>query len=556
MVIFIFALLLRVYYITQKVGTQIDEPLTATITSCKYDYNLAYIPAVGHIYSGEELKELIIPKQKSIPNIISDLKQLKKNNCHDHAHPNLYYIMFKAFTVPAKKFDLPTLIQYGCGLNLIIFTLSYIVMYKLLKLLFEENQLMIPLGLIVAFLNTGVISTTLLVRMYELQIFCAIFITYSLARMYQSIIKNKTILSTKNIVLFIISSVMCILSGYFMGIYAGFILIVLILLLLFKKQYRTMLLLIPILLSISTITLLIYPEYFSGLSGSRGVQISHILIWHHFGNIINRSILGIISSYRFFLFYLPVVIILLISFFFIKKSKIKYLPLLLFFTAFLWTAIIMILSPEKILRYIVPVFPILSLIIPWEINCLTGIKKKVFSLSIILIYIFYSLTPKALEWYAFVSEPDGYKYYEKPIDLFSSHIENLYLNQPEFTNNPKIPVIFVVSGGWNYINLIYKLNDSQKYEFYYLSDKILKNDHNLYKKLNQILHKYNHYYLVQGYRLKETPDIKGFKNIKQNGSEIEYESPSIQREYFFELNKITLINYKKNYRNVKIKVNM
>lgn len=552
LIVFILAFSIRIYYITQKAGLHIDETLTATITSCKYGTNLAFIPEWDFVYTGKQLKELLNPRHKDLNNTLSDLKLLRENNCRDTAHPNLYYLMFKVFTFPAKQLDMRNIINYGCSLNLIIFCFSFILMYKLLNLLFKDNPSVIPLGLAVAFLNTSSISLTLFVRMYELQTLAAIFVTYVFAINYQAIEEKKEVLTHKNVLLFVTSSVICVLSGYFMGIYLAFIILALLAIWINKKQFRTILEYLLVFLLTATFSLFIYPGYFNGFHHSRTDQLLNVFTEANYNNIYN-SLLGLISSYKFFLFYFPVVLLLLLSSFFMKKERKNELPTYLFLLALVWSFIIMFLAPEKILRYIAPVYPILGLIVPYIASHLQNTKRNILIVSIIFMYIFYALTAKNVEWHAFATEPGGFKYYDPSYDLFHSHIENIYKINPEFTKHPDIPVIFLGKGLWNYVNLIYYLNDKQKYEFHLLTKWRYNPRYLKYEDFYKDLFKYKRYYLLIGKNCIENPGEKGydrklgFENVGFTAFDIRH-SPqffhAVKGEEGFEFNRVYLIDRK------------
>lgn len=518
--VFVIAFSIRVYYISHRAGTHIDEMVTATVTECKYNKDLFFNPKQGITYSGKELKNLIIPKQQKFNESLFALKMLRENNCGDYSQPSLYYTTFKLFTLPAEKFDFKTLVSYGCALNLIFFGFSFILMYKILKRLFSEQPFVIPLGLAAAFLNTGSITITLLVRMYELQTLAAIFISYASISIYKNILESKNVLSIKDWLLYFLSSIICINSGYFMGIYYAFITLFLQLKSIKDKQYKITLYIFIIFLLTILASWIVYPGYLNGLLHERATEVYAAL--NHPENINNliNSILSLISHFRFFMYYFPVLLILL-GCILIERNDLKVNRgfLTLYLISIFWALFIAIISPIKVFRYIYPVFPILSLIIPYIVSYLKGFKKYLISILIIFVYIFYALSPKSVEWSDYFTEINGYKYYNPSYDLFSSHIENLNLKQPEFTKHPDIPVILMVNAPWQYSNLFYYLNDEQKYEYYYLPYDKNRDFNKLTEEgFDKYLKKYDYFYLITTYTMQEPKNWKSvWKKEYRNG---------------------------------------
>lgn len=519
-IIFVLAFSIRLYYIQQKSGIHEDTMVTASTTVCnKYGRQRYFYPEQGVIYTGKEIKDLATPTHQSFKKTFFDLSLLRENSCGDYSQPNLYYMLFKIFSFPAQKLDLQTLIHYGCALNLLIFCCSFVAMYKLLKELFDSTPSVIPLGLAVAFLNTGAISTTLLIRAYELQAFASILLTYFFVLIYKELALNKNNLGIKTSSLYVISSAICILSGYFMAIYYGLISLFLLGKTVINKQYKMILSLLIMFILTCVVFLLIYPGYFNSLFNEiTTVQVFSTML--HSKNTANiyDSVWSLISHIRFFLFYYLIVIILVGTFFFVRKRLENNVILfsILAINIF-WLIFVAFVSPFKVLRYIYPAFPLISLIIPYLVSHLKGLKNFLLTVLIIFIYVFYAFSAKQTEWSDFFTETNGYRYFNPTYDIFSSHIENLYKKKPAFINNPNIPVIFMANGMWQCINLLYKLNDKQKYEFHFLP----YNGYRDYRKLSQegfdkYLNKYKRYYLVIGYTYWITGDITAENAVWQN----------------------------------------
>jgi len=125
-----------------------------------------------------------------------------------------------------------------------------------------------------------------------------------------------------------------------------------------------------------------------------------------------------------------------------NKAHPLLVPLFLVVAALAFSAAALYLAPYKILRYIMPVFPLLAL---FDALALHRLKKAPF-LLFASVMIAISLV------YAFDT----------------SHIENLSREKPEifaFTSRPEVPVLILNMNYWKYADMIPYLADTQRYEF-------------------------------------------------------------------------------------------
>ena len=85
-------------------------------------------------------------------------------------------------------------------------------MYKILRRLFNDN-ILIPFGLLAAFVNTGSLSATLFLRTYEMQATIFLLLTYVCIKFYDNI-KSSTFLSKKNFFIAAFVLALTLLTGY------------------------------------------------------------------------------------------------------------------------------------------------------------------------------------------------------------------------------------------------------------------------------------------------------------------------------------------------------
>ena len=136
---------------------------------------------------------------------------------------------------------------------------------------------------------------------------------------------------------------------------------------------------------------------------------------------------------------------------------------LVFWLNFLWTAIIIFLAPYKILRYIMPVFPILALIIPYTISYF---KKNI--IQICIIFLIFGLN------YYFAVEFHKNLNIGKYIPIISKFdfLQNRQVDKYIFDENKNQPVLILKDQENPTMGEVLKIsevlpyfNDNQKYKF-------------------------------------------------------------------------------------------
>ncbi len=458
LVVFIICLFVRIYQINRVESVHIDSALTSTITYSVNPKGVTYYIPQGE-YTGRQLKEIFIPKHKA--NISADLKNIYLKSGNDALHPNLYYFFFRFFTHSAPNLDLQNLIKYGCGLNLIFFSFSFFLMYKLLDELFSKKDI-IPFGLCVAFLNTSSISMTLFVRSYEMQATAVIFFVYAFVKLIKKI-KIGEKFSKSDVLILFSSSLFCMLSAYLLNMVLGILYASIIVFLMLKKRFRDILTIFVVGIFTMLCSFLIYPNYYAVLFASKMGEINS-----HTGSV------GMLSALKFgycrclltsHLFYIYSIIILIIGSFFKSETKSRtYLQTFLIITFFALFSMLCYISPFPLLRYCSPMFPIMALLYPYILQNKTFIVRTIFSVLIAMTMLYASIFAKNVEEF---EKPDyiiqtGH-FYNLPT------IQNLFIGHDKkriFTQKPEYPVLFFYNGIEDYVDLIYFMADEQKYIFY------------------------------------------------------------------------------------------
>ena len=450
LLIFIFAFGIRTYWISQKEGINGDEALSLIVSSYNdigwlwnvdYDHNT--------VYSGKLVKEITFWDNSSVKNAFGDIRKLRYDT-RDSPHTNFYYSLLRLSFAGVKTGNLHRIILQGCVLNLFLFVISFLIFFLLLRRLFD-NFLIISVALVVAFLNTGAISNTLLLRPYQLQETMLIVMSYFFVLLYQKIGQRAKIDKWQNLLLLSFPVGFVLDSGYFVLIYVLLIFTTLIVQSFITNQKQNITFLFSVFLYSLVFTGVLYCKYYDGFVGERGKEALGKLgisgLFHNFFislqayiQLIDRHILSI-----------PVLLILLMSIFIIlyqNKSKFnlvqpKNILLILISIAFIWSFGVIFVAPYKSLRYIVPTFPVMSLFIVLIIQRINNNKiRYIFSGLILSIFIFNAFSISKIE-----------------------NINKNVLNEQIFTQEPSIPVVVMNQTPWKYGDMIPYLNDSQKYEF-------------------------------------------------------------------------------------------
>lgn len=184
---FVLLLFLILFYVRIYSSEKKEELHTDEIYSVMLANNIKYYWSnfEDGEYSGEDLKHSIlnncVEEQSSLSgnfvnkDLQDDLAHLWKNN-GDTPHASLYYMFLRIsfyfnnnlFTSTPKDVDIGNIIETGVGLNLLFFSISFLLFWALLRNIAKRNILIILVGLAVAFGNKMSIENTLLIREYQL----------------------------------------------------------------------------------------------------------------------------------------------------------------------------------------------------------------------------------------------------------------------------------------------------------------------------------------------------------------------------------------------------
>jgi hypothetical protein len=466
--IYLLALGVRIYWLTQKDGLHVDEGLTVAYT-CYNDFIARENYKEGKKYTGKELKEASLVNNTGLKSTLNDVRNLWKDN-RDAPHTNLYYTFLRLSFIGAKPGEISSIIVRGGILNLLLFTVSFVFFFMLMRLLFPGSELLQYASVLCAFLSTAAISNTLFFRPYQIQetmfiIFCYYFVL-SLGWNKYFIYEKKIFTGVIKPLLFTsLITAVTLLTGYYAVIFIGLFGIYAIYYQCKNKTFSQ----IPFYFAVLGLGLLLaivlYPKYLSGFLSYRGTETIKTISDNKWGNI-SSSLKSAGSLLGKHFFSSPVIFVcfwyLIMAFTLIRRQKftqdiqnktsyaltaIKKTALYIFAASLIYILIVYIIAPYKVLRYGMPVFPFFVILPVLLIDSFGKKAQKVAACAMLLLcgsFVFNAVR--------------------------ESKIENLFRNKPDqfiFTKDKEIPV-YVINGiwsAWKYGNFTPYVNDEQAYYF-------------------------------------------------------------------------------------------
>lgn len=466
LLVFILAIFVRCYWFSQKTGFHADEGFAIEI-SHNDKKTSEYLPE--KTYFAKELKSMIFYSSNSdVKSVFKDLKELR-NGSNDTLSTPLYYSLFRISQINQDSQNIMQYIQRGFFLNLIIFSLSFFVMFKLLNL-FDFDKKYIPFILLVCFLNTGSISNTLFIKAYILQELAYILLAYAFVYNIKLLKNNINIFNAKNIILTIFSACLALFSGYFSLFYLLALFIAYVIYAIKLKAYKNIGKFAIIGFSSLLLTCLIYPKFFLILSVDNPTNTTTYSIYGYSLFSLAKDFISITCKY---LFYVPILFILAYSVFYVVKNKIKITnPVLVTLVAinFIVAMLSLYFGIYKVLRYVVPTFAVLSLILPFLLFKLDEKRKSILIITTIIIYLFACFFPKTIESRdsAIVAKPNNY----------FPNIENTFIStQCEPIKNSEVPIVIFTTEDWQIYNILPYMKDNQIVVLNHYNKKIKPFEH-------------------------------------------------------------------------------
>lgn len=393
---------IRCYKFSGKESMFSDEYMSVII--CLYNNSenpYSYYSEIRNdsiVYTGKEIKSLALSDDNRIQGVLHDLSRLR-HTTRDVPHTNLYYSFLRMSFLGADSADMSQVMFRGFLLNLLFLVVGFFVFYKLASRLFSSSTLVIC-ALSVAFLNPASVADTLFLRPYQLQETIFILFSYVLVLCCFAVMNKKKISTWQNMLGLSCVVALTFLSGYFAVFYIFFSGVFLLYWMYKHKSKSEIKFFISVLVFAYIIVLAVYAGYNDGWlfwkSARAREAMGKLDVSNGFLLNIESSVKGLYSSITEYFLSLPLLILLLLSLvglFFLKQSgeerKMQSrMPLFLSALGFAWVLLIILLSPYKLIRYIMPMLPVVSLFIPFLLSYysdkLKGLMTAVFSLCLLV----------------------------------------------------------------------------------------------------------------------------------------------------------------------------
>lgn len=441
LLIFIITLSLRVCAIHNKTTIFFDDTASFLVSTPnnvldngqKFKYSWADLRfKYGHDYTAYEIKKALFESKSGIQNIWKDLVTLH-NKTLDRQHSNLYYSILRIWTAGMDISSPKRMILTGCYLNLIFFTLSFFFMYQLLKYI-KPDKKFIALGLFFAYITTGSISNSLLIRPYPMWECFFILTLYQFLSLYNSVsVQNR--FPVWKMLLYTLGFALFLLSGYFSLLFIAFISIIMIIRCIKIKKFNFLLKYLCIIVLALLFVYLFCPLYFENFKDiehmtetKENSTFSNFLDFHLYG----LYLLEFLSKYVFnnIAFYIILLSLGICGIPILQKNnnvkfeKPEWLNLgLIYSMSFVWAYLIAVISPfheYAAFRYVIVTFPVISLIFA----LLTYYLRKEWVVILVFITLFSSLVPVTKDITMFNS-----KYKNYGVVSFFRDFENLNVNK-------------------------------------------------------------------------------------------------------------------------------
>ena len=508
--ILLFSLFVRIYWASKQEGMYCDE--YHSLSFANYGtYAEDKINNYKNIKGFDILKDLTFDNS-SIEDCINDIKRLYKDT-NDPFIGNLYYTFLRLAFIGREAVDIKNIIITGTILNCIFSIISFIFLFKILKLIFENKNEFIIFPLLIFSLSPISISFSMFLRPYQMQETFFIVITY--------FVLNTIYYNKYSILNLILTSIIAGI-GY-LTLYSSLLFILILSAMLFfnyclnidkleflKNKYA----ILNPLLKIKSYKIIIY----YALAFISALFVARILYNSFFASLFNannRASSSLAFSGRLFnyindLAFDGLLIILLALFVFIliskiikkkdlniiaEKSKFKLL-IFIILLGLIFAILGDLTSPAKLERYSASSYIFILFFIPLIICFITNLKIRIILLPLISIIYIFNITNSKRFVYFEVVDKDKYVLtnnynvyaYKKPFDIYGYAYEYLntnlyytYLDDSNELNSIKENNFYLMI---NYKDIDKIKSELTDYNFNYLNNVGEINIFELNKKFN------------------------------------------------------------------------
>ncbi len=507
--ILLFSLFVRIYWVSKQEGMYWDEYHSLSFANYGTYANEDKINNYKNVKGFDILKDLTFDNS-SIEDCINDIKRLYKDT-NDPFIGNLYYTFLRLAFIGREAVDIKNIIITGTILNCIFSIISFIFLFKILKLIFENKNEFIIFPLLIFSLSPISISFSMFLRAYQMQETFFIVITY--------FVLNTIYYNKYSILNLILTSIIAGI-GY-LTLYSSLLFILILSAMLFfnyclnidkleflKNKYA----ILNPLLKIKSYKIIIY----YALAFISALFVARILYNSFFASLFNANnrassslaFSGKLFNYINDLAFDGLLIILLALFVFIliskiikkkdlniiaEKSKFKLL-IFIILLGLIFAILGDLTSPYKLERYSASSYIFILFFIPLIICFITNLKIRIILLSLISIIYIFNITNSKRFVYFEVVDKDKYVLtnnynvyaYKSFINYYDFHYLNTnlyysYLNDSNELNSIKENNFYLII---DYKDIDKIKNELTDYNFNYLNNVGEINIFELNKKFN------------------------------------------------------------------------
>ena len=493
--ILLFSLFVRIYWVSKQEGMYWDEYYSLNAANYKSFAHKDRINNYKNIKGFDILKDFTFDNS-SIEDCINDIKRLYKDT-NDPFISNLYYTFLRLAFIGREAVDIKNIIITGTILNCIFSIISFIFLFKILKLIFENKNEFIIFPLLIFSLSPISISFSMFLRAYQMQETFFIVITY--------FVLNTIYYNKYSILNLILTSIIAGI-GY-LTLYSSLLFILILSAMLFfnyclnidkleflKNKYA----ILNPLLKIKSYKIIIY----YALTFISALFVARILYNSFFASLFNANnrassslaFSGKLFNYINDLAFDGLLIILLALFVFIlisniikkkdlniiaEKSKFKLL-IFIILLGLIFAILGDLTSPYKLERYSASSYIFILFFIPLIICFITNLKIRIILLSLISIIYIFNITNSKRFVYFEVVDKDKYVLtnnynvyaYKSFINYYDFHYLNTnlyytYLNDSNELNSIKENNFYLMI---NYKDIDKIKNELTDYNFNYLNN--------------------------------------------------------------------------------------
>lgn len=470
--ILLLAIFVRIFWAYHQEGLYWDEyhSLTYLNKGKKAEHCISY-DEIKNTLGYKILKKITIDNS-SVKDCFDDIKRLYRDT-NDPFISNLHYSLLRLAFIGREAVNIKNIIMTGTILNCIFFIISFIFLYKILKLIFEDKYDYILFSLLIISLSPISISFSMFLRAYQMQETFFIVITYLVI----DTIYNKKY-SIKNLI------ITTIISGIgYLTLYSSMLFILILSAILFInylehfksinkinilkplikiENYKIIIYYATAFISALFVSRLLYASFFSSLfnannRASNSLKFSGKL----FEYVNNLSFNGLLLLLLLLMIVYLLYLIknnknLLIT---IKKDKLKIL-IFIIILGILYALLGDLTSPFKLERYSATSYTLILFIFPLIFLIINNNKiKYILFILISIIYIYNITTPKRFSYFEKI---DKNKYVLTDNIKVYSYRSFLVFHEYHYLNTN---LYYTYINNQNNLNII--TNDSK---FYFLID--------------------------------------------------------------------------------------